>query len=348
MGYHACFILIKSDGKREFYYLRQAPNYLNNALLWGSDHVVSLFYDETPINEEEWLAKSGGLDEELLLDCRQKVVIWYGERQTYWNPIYRRVFLKVAQPNWKDWEIRWAYNRFQDIREYAGYPIRQLFLDGYKQESRSHLDPERDGQITEFLRGVLSIIDQTNQCRLIPLDQWVDDYLLSGPAFFERWEEVPQLESLLINTIPIPWYEDADPNVPQGCGGGIHLNLSMRTLDYWQQSHTLGVEQLIFPMWPGWQITMHYDEFEWQERITNGALSFKIKSEKEVFLEVFPVLTGFMPTGEVDDQVFIEETIAQFATQPTQKITILKITGYLILSFLLILFLWALMLIFLF
>lgn len=344
MGHRACFIFIKGDGKREFYYSRQASNLLDDALLGGLDGIARLTYVENLINEEEWLASSGSQDGELLVDYQNKVVIWSGESETRWDPIYRRVFLKVVRQFWENWDIRWAYNRAQDIREYAGYPLIEPYLDFYRQLSRSQLDPDRDGQIKDWLGGVLSIIDSANQCRLIPLGEGVYTYLLSGPAFFARWQEVPQLESLVINTVPIPLFEEAEPNVPRSCGGGIHLNLSERTLDYWQPSHSPDIELLIHPMWPGWQITGHYDEFEWQERITDGALSFKIQSDEEVLAEVLPGLGGVMPEEAMRNAAALAAAeAARLATLPKPQTTILEISFYLFLSGIAAYLVWALL-----
>ena len=343
MGHRACFIFIKSDGKREFYYSRQASNSLDDALLRGLDGIARLIQDETPISEAEWLFKSGGQDGELLMDYQKKVVIWYGGSETRQDPIYRRVLLKVLRQFWKDWDIRWAYNEVQDIREYAGYPLVEPYLDFYKQLPRAQLDPDRDGQIKGYLSGVLSIIDSANQCRLIPLHEAVHIYLLSGPAFFARWEAVQQLESLVINTIPLSYWDEEEPNEPQGCGGGIHLNLSTRTLDYWQPSRDLGMAQLIFPMWKGWQITMHYDEFEWQERITNGVLRFKIKSEEEVLAEVLSGLGGVMPEEAIRNAAALSAAeAARLAKQPKPQTLLLKIFVYLLLIFIATYLVWAL------
>ncbi len=344
MGHRACFILIKNEKERTFYYSRYGSNILDRNILGGFRQLVSFIEDQDCISETEWLRQGGGQDGGLLLDYQQRVLIWYGEEKTDWDPVYRGVFLKVVRQLWVDWDVRWAYNYSQDILNYAGYPRAPQYLGYYKQEYRTHLDPARDGSIKESsLSGILSIIDSEQQCRLIALDQPVYAYLLSGPAFFSNWKEVPQLESLLICTTSNPYWEEGDPDVPHECWGGIHLNLSERKLEYWAQYFNLGVEQLISPLWPGWEITIHYDEFEWQEKITNGALSFKIKSEKEVLLEVLPALKGSMPTAEVDDQITIAQTIASYATQPKRQTLILKIVVYVILSFLLIFFLWVLL-----
>ena len=333
MGHRACFICIKSDGKREFYYSRHASKYMDEALLGGLVGIARIIPGGTSLNEEEWLAQSGAQDGELLIDYQRKVVIWNGESETHWDPIYRRVFLKMVRPIWKDWDIRWAYNRELDILDYAGYPRKPQYLDHFKQKPRIHLDPARDGSIKERLPGILSIIDSAQQCWLIPLDQTIYAYLLSGPAFFLHWKEVPQLKSLLIDTTSIPFYEEGDPDVPHECWGGIHLNLLEQKLDYWAQYFNRGVEQLISPMWPGWEITIHYDEFEWQERMTNAALAFKIKSNEEIMLEIF--LSEKMEA--------MKETTTQFGTKPNQEGLAIKIVVYAILTIFLIFILWILL-----
>lgn len=342
MGHRACFILIKNEKERAFYYSRYGSNILDRNILGGFRQLVSFIEDLDVISETEWLRQGGGQDGGLLLDYQQRVLIWFGEEKTNWDPVYRGVFLKVARQLWKAWDIRWAYNSELDILDYAGYPREPLISDNYNGAPPSLLDPQKDGVIEEWGSGVLSIIDTNQQCRLIPLNQPVYTYLLSGPAFFARWEDVPQLENLVINTIPSPIFEEPEPNLLQNCAGGIHLNLSAQTLDYWEKSHYLDMEQLILPMWPGWQITIHYDEFEWQEKITKGALSFKVKSISETLAEMLPLGLWSEKPRELDDQE-IEETIAKLATRPYGPALIVKIMVYLILAGILILFLWVLM-----
>ena len=343
MGHRACFILIKNEKERTFYYSRYVSNILDRNILGGFRQLVSFIEREDVISEAKWLSLGGGQDGGLLLDCQQRVLIWYGGEKTNWDPVYRGVFLMVARQLWKGWDIRWAYNSELDILDYAGYPREPLHLDDFKQEPRIHLDPARDGSIKESsLSGILSIIDSDQQCRLIPLDQTIYSYLLSGPAFFSNWKEVPQLESLLIDTTSNPYWEEGEPDVLHECRGGIHLNLSAQTLDYWKQFRSLGIEQLISPMWSGWQITMHYDEFEWQEKFTKGALSFKVKSISEILAEMLPLGVWSEKPRELDDQE-IEETIAKLATRPYGPALIVKIMAYLILVGILILFLWVLM-----
>lgn len=342
MGHRACYILIKNNGKRSFHFSRYGSKFLETGILGGPKELADNILVADTISETEWLDLGGGQDGGLLLDYQQRVLIWYGEEKTKWNPVYRGVFLKVARQLWKGWDIRWAYNSELDILDYAGYPREPLISDHYNRVPPSLLDPQKDGVIEEWGSGVLSIIDASQQCRLIPLNQQVYTYLLSGPAFFARWEDVPQLENLVINTIPSPIFEEPEPNSLQNCAGGIHLNLSAQTLDYWEKSHYPGMKQLISPMWSGWQITMHYDEFEWQEKITKGALLFKIESKKEILGEFLPLRVWSEKTGELDDQE-IEETIAKLATRPYGPALFIKIMAYLILAGILILFLWVLM-----
>ena len=342
MGNRACYLLIKNEKERAFYYCRYSSNIMDHFILSGFSELVSSIERKDVISEAKWLSLGGGQDGGLLLDCQQRVLIWYGGEKTNWDPVYRGVFLEVAGQLWKGWDIRWAYNSELDILDYAGYPREPLISDHYNRVPPSLLDPQKDGVIEEWGSGVLSIIDASQQCRLIPLNQQVYTYLLSGPAFFARWEDVPQLENLVINTIPSPIFEEPEPNSLQNCAGGIHLNLSAQTLDYWEKSHYPGMKQLISPMWSGWQITMHYDEFEWQEKITKGALLFKIESKKEILGEFLPLRVWSEKTGELDDQE-IEETIAKLATRPYGPALFIKIMAYLILAGILILFLWVLM-----
>lgn len=346
MGHRACYLLIKNEKERAFYYSRYGSIIMDDNILGGFSQLVSSIERKDVISEAKWLSLGGGQDGGLLLDYQQRVLVWYGEEKTNWDPVYRGVFLKVARQLWKGWDIRWAYNSERDILDYAGYPREPLYLEDFKQVSRIHLDPAHDGSIKESsLPGILSIIDSEQQCRLIPLDQPVYSYLLSGPAFFSNWKEVPQLESLLIDTTSnYPFWDERDPHVPHvphECYGGIHLNLLEQKLDYWAKYFKQGDEQLIFPMWPGWKITIHYDEFEWQEKITKGALSFKVKSISEILEEMLPLRVWSEKPGELDNQE-IEETIAKLATRPYGPALIIKIMVYLILLGILILFLWVL------
>ena len=341
MGNRACYLLIKNEKERAFYYCRYSSNIMDHFILSGFSELVSSIEMEDVISETKWLSLGGGQDGGLLLDCQQRVLIWYGGEKTNWDPVYRGVFLEVARQLWVGWDIRWAYNSELDILNHAGYPREPLYLDDFKQEPRIHLDPARDGSIKESsLSGILSIIDSDQQCRLIPLDQTIYSYLLSGPAFFSNWKEVPQMESLLIDTTSRPFWDEGDPDVPHGCWGGIHLNLLEQKLDYWARYFLLGTDQFISPIWPGWEITAHYDEFEWQEKITKGALSFKVKSISEILEEMLPL--GVWSEKPIVDHE-IEEMIAKQPIRRHKLALVIKIMACLVLVGILILFLWVLM-----
>ena len=93
-------------------------------------------------------------------------------------------------------------------------------------------------------------------------------------------------------------------------------------------------------MWPGWEITIHYDEFEWQEKITKGALSFKVKSISEILEEMLPL--GVWSEKPIVDHE-IEEMIAKQPIRRHKLALVIKIMACLVLVGILILFLWVLM-----
>ncbi len=339
MGHRACFILIESEKERTFYYSRYGSFCMDNRILGGFESLLNFIRDNHAISEMEWLGKCGAQDGEMLMDCQNRVLIWNGEGDASWNPVYRQVFLQVVRDQWQGWDIRFAYNVAQDILNYAGYPQKPLNLERFKDEPQIQLDPAQDGLVKEILPGILSILDSNQQCRLIPLNLKIYGCLLSGPAFFSRWEEVPQLEKLVIDTIHS---EGIDFNGPRWCGGGIHLNLLEQKMEYWVKYFIPGIEQLIAPMWPGWQITIHFDEFVWQEKITNGALSFKVESMSEILEELLPLKAWLEKPIALENQE-IEETIGKLATRSYELALIIKIMVYLILIGILVLFLWPLM-----
>ncbi|MCC6281912.1 MAG: hypothetical protein IT262_15010 [Saprospiraceae bacterium] len=277
MGQRANLILIQNDRDYKLYYSHWAANSLDSTLFWGPVHAIHYILSQQKVEKDQWLDNNWS-EGSVLLDPYQKVLLWYGGESTRYDARYRHAFLQLMRIPWKDWDVRWAYNEMVDLADYVGHSREAVLGGAFHDERRALLDPEKDGQAAQMY-SVLSVRDEDGNTRIIPLYNPVSNYLLSGPAFLDKLDQIPTLNSLSVDLKEPLWFEEPEPTLPRMCEGGIHLNLPDKKIDYWGKSQRYGDIAYITSLWPGWEVTKHYDEYEWQEIVTNRALQLVFDTE---------------------------------------------------------------------
>jgi len=244
MGNRANFVVVR-DRDWRLYYSHWAGYRILDALIGGPE--LALRYAESlrHCRKDEWvdpLWADGGA----LVDLDRRRVLFFGDELMV-EMDERRALMGVLAAVWPGYSIGWAYD---GTTELAGYVGAELPPHSWDQQPNLRLAGDRN-----TLCHLVSVLDGTGQVRMWPL-WWHLSKAWHGPALLGKLPGggVP---SLALGKIP---------------EGGVHIDVSRKTLGAWHTADTLGIFQALPGLWSGWRTECWEDRFEEQVVRCGGAL----------------------------------------------------------------------------
>ncbi len=254
-------------------------------LFWGPAHALAFIRMQRPVDDSGWLDDvwvEGGA----LLDLDQKKFLLFGGEDVAYNVPLRRVYMEMLAQVWTGWTVRWAHEGIADLADYVKYP-REKVLNPRSLDARDlTLTPPEERDWTDL---VASVRLEDGTLRLYPLAGDMPSYLSSGPQLAENLSRAPGLPLLRLDE----WTQ----NLP---GGGFHIDIAGRRLDFWMAEDAPGFVQRVAGAWPGWETHWHQDRYERQLERTEGSLRFPIR-DRQALLDSCRAMLLWEPAGSPVD-----------------------------------------------
>jgi hypothetical protein len=254
VGQRANYAIVEAGQYRLFYHHWGAES-IDRDLFWGPEHVLAFIRAQRELAPDKWLddvwCEGGAV---VHLDAR--VLTFFGNADGVWEIQPRRLYLRLLARPWVGWTIRWAHEGIADLADAVGYPRERVVSERITTgDSPPFEQPAMDGGSID---AAISVADEADGLRIYPARHFSKEELLAGPRFLEGLEGLKPQKMLM------------PPLEPQK--DGVHINRQARTLDFWTSHGSAGFGERVRSVWPGWTVTWHQDEFEVQERLTQGAV----------------------------------------------------------------------------
>jgi hypothetical protein len=150
-----------------------------------------------------------------LIDLDRRRLLFFGESLMVDMPI-RRALMTVLAELWPDFEIGWAYDGTMELAGYVGATLRESHWD---KKPTVRLASDRNE-----LCHLVSVVNRTGELRMWPL-YW---------HFGKAW-----LGPKLLDVLPGHGVKYLGLNmIPEG---GVHIDVSSRTVGAWQTADTMGI-----------------------------------------------------------------------------------------------------------
>jgi hypothetical protein len=238
MGQRANLVVLR-DGDWRLYYDHWCANRLDVELFWGPE--LALQFIEQRDDDIGWL-DDVWCEGAVLLDLDQRVLLFFGGEDVYYDIPLRRAHLALMSANWPEWNIRWAHEGIVSIGDYLKLD-RVQFLTGK--------GPEADGRFTCLTdypedNSTLLTIAETGSVAALQGEGNIE-LLELGPLALEDVRAAPE-------TAPLIWKG-------QFPGEGVHFDFDRRILSFWSAGTLASIEK-IAAAWPGWKVNWLRDDFE--------------------------------------------------------------------------------------
>lgn len=292
MGQRANLVIVKQDGY-DLYYDHWCANTLPCDLFWGPQQAVSFIEAQTKVGEKEWLDDVWA-EGAALVDAENKLLLFFGGEDEMWNIHYRRLFLKLMQKVWGEWELRWADEGIVDIAEYVGVPRETVLSSRRDDLADASLEPPED---KEWLDTLVSIAFDDGETLIFPHSGGIVGVLLHGPELLRNCNRAFGYKQFRI--------QDWTREFPSS---GVHIDANSKQIDLWHTEPISNLVQLLQPLWPDWKIRNHSDRYEVQIERTAGRLYFPEVDQKELLSSITSSLLR-EPSNPLDSLASLVETL---------------------------------------
>lgn len=245
MGNRANFVVVKNRDW-QLYYAHCTGYCMLDALIGGPDLALRYVANLRACPPDQWV-DAGWADGGAVIDLDQHRLLFFGDELMTGIP-ERRAMLKVLNELWPDHEVRYAYDGTAEI---AGYVGGQPHIHEWSKCPTTELARNR-----KALCQVVSVLDSEGRLRVWPL-RWTVSQAWHGPSLLDRLPG-PGLDRLKLRTIP---------------EGGVHIDISRKTMGEWHTADTMGICRELAGLWPGWQTAAWDDRYEEQARHCGSALT---------------------------------------------------------------------------
>ena len=224
MGNRANFVVVK-DQDWQLYYSHWAGCRIFDALIGGPE--LALRYAQSLRNcaKDQWVGPIWA-DGGAVVDLDRRRVLFFGDELMVEMP-ERRALMSVLAAAWPDFAICWAYDGTAELAGYVGAELRRHTWD---KQPKLRLTRKRNE-----LCHLVSVADDTGQVRMWPL-WWDLSSAWHGPALVDK---LPGrgVRHLTLGKIP---------------EGGLHIDVTRKTVGAWQTADTMGIFQALPDLWSGW------------------------------------------------------------------------------------------------
>jgi hypothetical protein len=278
-------LIVVEGGVYQLFYSHWCANTLHRDLFWGPEHALAFIRIQRPVVVSGWLdnvwAEGGAL-----IDLDSRNFVLYGGEDVLYDMPLRRVYLELLAKTWAGWMVHWAYEGIAELADYVGYPRDKVLTKPVCESSVFELNPPEQRDWTNL---VASVCFQDGTIRIFPLAGDLAAYLASGPKLADNVPRSGGLDRLNLDE----WTKEFP-------GGGFHLELSARRLDFWAARDVPGLEECVTRDWSGWVVCWHRDVYEAQLERTEGLLCFPIPDREELLERCRQILLLDRPASPVD------------------------------------------------
>ncbi|MGH3637196.1 MAG: hypothetical protein ACRDTS_24555, partial [Mycobacterium sp.] len=181
-----------------------------------------------------------------VVDLDRRRLLFFGDELMV-EMVERRAVMRALAAVWPDYAIGWAYDGTVEL---AGYVGAKLPPHSWDRQPTVRLSDDRNA-----LCHLVSVIGANGQLRLWPL-WWHLSKAWLGPALLTMLPG-PGVRRLTLGKIP---------------EGGVHIDVSRKTVGAWQTADAMGIFQALPDVWSGWHAGCWEDRFEEQVIRCRGAL----------------------------------------------------------------------------
>jgi len=270
---HRANLLVITDTTRELYYCHWCAHVLPENIFWGPEHAIDFCRIQRPVEYDDWLS-AGWAEGCAVIDCPNKVLLFYGGQDLTTEIQMRRIFLKLLKAVWSDWDVRWAHEAMVDIVKYVGLDTSQLLRNSQDRAIEELWPPERKDWL-EFV-GTFHI---NKEIRIYPLVGLADEHLLSGPVLLDDCDKRQWYRSLNVGE----WTK-------RSLLSGFHIDVHSQSVHYWMAHHSFTLAVDIKSAWDGWIVNFHEDYFETQNKLSGGALEFYMPTDESLVDDITRML----------------------------------------------------------
>lgn len=244
MGNRANFVIVK-DQDWQLYYSHWAGCRILDALIGGPELALRYAQSLRQSAKDQWVDPVWA-DGGAVVDLDRRRVLFFGDELMV-EMAERRTLMSVLAAVWPDYAICWAYDGTAELAEYVGAKLPPYTWDKQPELRLAH---DRN-----TLCHLVSVVDATGQVRMWPL-WWHLSKAWHGPALMDKLPG-SGVRRLTLGKIP---------------EGGLHIDVTRKTLGSWQTADTMGIFQALPDLWSGWQTECWQDRFEEQALRCKGAL----------------------------------------------------------------------------
>jgi len=284
VGQRANLILVE-ECKYQLFYSHWCANTLPRDLFWGPEHAAAFIRIQRSVDDSGWLddvwAEGGAL-----LDLDRKHFLLYGGEAILYEVPLRRIYLELLAKVWNGWTVRWAYEGIADLADYVQLPRERVLTKGDQESTVCTLTPPDQQDWTDL---VASVRFDDGAVRLFPLAGDVASYLSAGPKLTDNLHTVDGLPRLFLDE----WTTEFP-------GGGFHLDLSVKRLDFWVARDAPDIGNRVARAWREWETHWHHDQYERQLERTGGNLRFPILDRQALLGRCRNLLLWERTTSPVD------------------------------------------------
>lgn len=277
MGSRANYLLI-DKGVSVLWYSHWGAQSIVRDLFWGPE--LAMAFVRCQQRTEEWL-DDVWCEGAALIDVAKKTVLLFGGEDIKYEPPLRRIYLELLRGPWSGWDIRWTHEGLVDIAEYAGLD-RDKVLSG--KDGNEGGVPGAAGEWTESVTSVLwedgrmglyrmncdAAYQVTHGSDLLNVLRAIDRRF--GAAI---WIGKKPAEHLVVRELQ---------------GGGLHLDVKEKGVDFWTSSPEPDISRRAVRHWPGWSVNWHFDRYEDHTTLTAQRLTFENENEDELLGRVVEIL----------------------------------------------------------
>lgn len=296
MGQRANLIVVER-GQYQLFYSHWCANTLTRDLFWGPEYAVQFIRMQRAVDESGWLDEVWA-EGAAVVDLDEQALLLFGGEDILYDVPLRRVYLELLSRVWKPWAVRWAHEGIATISDYVGYPRECVLTKDADDARASSLAPpdERD-----WIDTVASVRWSANRLRIYPLAGDPKSYLYGGPNLLKIAPE----DDHGLERLDLGERTEFFPN------GGLHIDVPAQIVEFWTAKDAPGVLSHVSPMWLGWTVRWHQDEFEFQSERTQGALQFPRVSRAALVTQISEMLLREYGRSGADSVREVAELLSQ-------------------------------------
>ncbi len=240
MGHRAQYVL-KDETGIWLFYSHWGAGTIPRDIFFGPEHALGFIRSQESVDgwlDDVWCEGA------VFLDTEQKRLSWYGG---HLGTQQRRAVLALMREVWTGYEVTHCDDSLSGIARLAGV---ELEVEPEEEgEARSiEIRPYCPAEGDEWINGLVSVRGTDGALRVYATATYGFDLVRAGAAMLDALGRQPSLDVV----------ENARKD---GCGGGLHVDLVQRTIDYWIDGAHGDHRATMAEGWPGWTLRHHGDDF---------------------------------------------------------------------------------------